>query len=249
MRILLVNANTSQVVTDKVRVQARASASPGTEIVAVTGSFGARVIGTRAEHAIGEHSTVALVSQHAAACDAVVIAVSYDTGLRAARELLPIPVVGMTEAGLLTACMLGGRIGVITFGRRVRPMYEELVAGYGLASRIAGWRTLESTVAYTPGAHEELDRTIAATALDLVEHDLAETIVLTGAVMAGVPARIQHGVPVPVIDCIACGVRQAELLVHLALPKPRVGSYAPPADRELLNIDPAVSASFARAGK
>ena len=249
MRILLVNANTSQVVTDKVSVQARASASPGTEIVAVTGSFGARVIGTRAEHAIGEHSTVALVSQHAAACDAVVIAVSYDTGLRAARELLPIPVVGMTEAGLLTACMLGGRIGVITFGRRVRPMYEELVAGYGLASRIAGWRTLESTVAYAPGAHEELDRAIAATALDLVERDLAETIVLTGAVMAGVPARIQHGVPVPVIDCIACGVRQAELLVHLALPKPRVGSYAPPADRELVNVAPAIAASFARAGK
>lgn len=249
MRILLVNANTSQVVTDKVTLQARASASAGTDIVAVTGSFGARVIGSRAEHAIGEHSTLALVSQHAAGCDAVVIAVSYDTGLRAARELLPIPVVGMTEAGLLTACMLGGRIGVITFGRRVRPLYDELIAGYGLTSRIAGWRTLESTAAYAPGAHAELDREITATAIDLVEHDLAETIVLTGAVMAGVPARIQHDVPVPVIDCIACGVRQAELLVQLAYPKPRAGSYAPPAGRELVNVDEDISASFARAGQ
>lgn len=249
MRILVVNANTSQVVTDKVTVQARASASPGTEIVAVTGNFGARVIGTRAEHAIGEHSTLALVSEHAAACDAVLIAVSYDTGLRAARELLPIPVVGLTEAGLLTACMLGGRIGVITFGRRVRPLYDELIAGYGLASRIAGWRTLESTVAYAPGAHDELDREIAAAALGLVEHDMAETIVLTGAVMAGVPARIQHAVPVPVIDCVACGIRQAELLVQLAYPKPSTGSYAPPAGRELVNVAPAISASFARAGK
>ena len=91
---LLVNANTSQLVTDKVTAQARASASPGTEIVAVTGVFGARIIGSRAEHAIGEHSTLALVSQHAKDCAAVVVAVSYDTGLRAARELLPIPVVG-----------------------------------------------------------------------------------------------------------------------------------------------------------
>ena len=249
MRILVLNANTSQVVTDKVSIQARASASAGTDIVMVTGDFGARVIGTRAEHAIGEHSTVALVSRHAAGCDAVVIAVSYDTGLRAARELLPIPVVGMTEAGLLTACMLGGRIGVITFGRRVRPLYDELVASYGLGSRIAGWRTLESTAPYSAGAHDELDREIVAAALDLVERDLAETIVLTGAVMAGVPARIQHAVPVPVVECIACGIRQAELLVHMALPKPRAGSYAPPMDRELVNVEPAITASFARAGR
>ena len=248
MRILVVNANTSQVVTDKVAAQARASASPGTEVVAVTGTFGARVIGTRAEHAIGEHSTIALVSQHAPGCDAVVIAVSYDTGLRGARELLPVPVVGMTEAGLLTACMLGGRIGMITFGRRVLPLYHELVAGYGLAARMAGWRVMESTAAYQRGAHDELDREIVAAARDLVERDGAETVVLTGAVMAGVPARVQHDVPVPLIDCMACAVRQAELLVHLAHPKPRAGSYAAPADRELVNVDAVIAARFAAAG-
>lgn len=247
MRILIINANTSQVVTDKVAAEARASASAGTEIVAVTGSFGGRVIGSRAEHAIGEHSTISLVSQHAPGCDAVVIAVSYDTGLRGARELLPMPVVGMTEAGLLTACMLGGRIGVITFGRRVLPLYHELVASYGLAARIAGWRVLESTAAYQRGAHDELDREIVATALELIERDGAETVVLTGAVMAGVPARLQEDVPVPLVDCMACAVRQAELLVHLGHPKPRTGSYAAPAGRELVNVDAAIAAQFAAA--
>ena len=248
MRILIVNANTSQIVTDKVAAQARASASPGTEIVAVTGRFGARVIGTRAEHAIGEHSTIALVSQHAPGCDAVVIGVSYDTGLRGARELLPVPVVGMTEAGLLTACMLGGRIGVVSFGRRVLPLYHELVASYGLTARIAGWRVLESTIAYQSGAHEELDRELVAAANDLIERDGAETVVVTGAVMAGVPARLQKDVPVPLIDCMASAVRQAELLVHLGHPKPRAGSYAAPAGRELVGVDAAIAARFAAAG-
>jgi allantoin racemase len=249
MRILVVNANTSEIVTEKVAAQARASAAPGTEIVGVTGSFGARVIGSRAEHAIGEHSALALVAQHSPGCDAVVIAVSYDTGLRAARELLPVPVVGMTEAGLLTACMLGGRIGVITFGRRVLPLYHELVASYGLRDRIAGWRTLESTAAYQRGTHDELDRELVTVALDLVERDGAETVVLTGAVMAGVPARLQKDVPVPLIDCIACAVRQAELLHQLDLPKPTAGSYAPPAGRELVAVDAAIAAAFARAGR
>jgi allantoin racemase len=249
MRILVVNSNTSDIVTGKVASAARAAASPGTEIIAVTGTFGARVIGTRSEHAIAEHSTIALVAKHAPGCDAVVIAVSYDTGLRGARELLAIPVVGMTEAGLLTACMLGGKIGVIVFGRRVLPIYQELVAGYGLAGRIAGWRVIESTAAYGRGDHPELDREIAATATDLVERDFAETVLLTGAVMAGVPARIQAGVPVPVVDGLVCGVRQAEMLATLKPAKPRAGSYAPPAGRELVDVDPAIAARFGEAGK
>jgi allantoin racemase len=247
MRILVVNANTSAIVTEKVAAEARTSASPGTEIVAVTGTFGARVIGSRAEHALGEHSTIALVARHSADCDAVVVAVSYDTGLRGARELLPMPVVGMTEAALLTACMLGGRIGVVTFGRRVLPLYQELVTAYGLGARIAGWRVLESTAAYARGPHPDLDREITSAANDLVECDSAETIVLTGAVMAGVPRRLQRDIPVPVIDCIACAVRQAELLVGLAAPKPRTGSYAPPANCELIDVDPAIVRSFAAA--
>jgi allantoin racemase len=155
----------------------------------------------------------------------------------------------MTEAGLLTACMLGGRIGVITFGKRVRPLYDELVAGYGLSGRIAGWRTLESTAAYQRGAHEALDRELIAAANELVERDGAETVLLSGAVMAGVPARLQPQVPVPLIDGIACAVRQAELLHHLSLPKPRVGSYAPPGQRELIAVDAAVAAAFAAADR
>jgi allantoin racemase len=249
VRILVLNANTSDVVTGKVAAAARAAASPGTEIVAVTGTFGGRVIGTRAEHALGEHSTIALVAGHAPGCDAVVIGVSYDTGLRGARELLDVPVVGMTEAGLLTACMLGGSIGVVTFGRRVLPLYQELVAGYGLASRIAGWRVLESTAAYRPGGHPELDREIVAAANDLVERDFAEVVILTGAVMAGVPARLQPDVPVPMVDCIVCGVRQAEMLAQLRFPKPRVGSYAAPGGRELVDVDPAIARAFGAAGK
>jgi allantoin racemase len=245
MRILVVNSNTSAIVTEKVTAEAQAAASPGSEIVAVTGTFGARVIGTRAEHAIAEHSTIALVSRHAGGCDAVVIAVSYDTGLRGARELLAMPIVGMTEAGLLTACMLGGRIGVVTFGRRVLPLYQELVTSYGLASRIAGWRVLESTAAYGRGAHPELDAEIVAAARDLVDRDGAETVVLTGAVMAGVPRRLQSDIPVPVVDCIAAGVRQAELLARMNLPKPRAGSYAHPAGRELVDVDPAIVEAFA----
>jgi allantoin racemase len=173
-----------------------------------------------------------------------VIAVSYDTGLRGTRELLDIPVVGMTEAALLTACMLGGKIGLVNFGARVRPLYEELVASYGLSSRIAGWRTVESTAAYKPGSDDELEALLVKQANDLVERDFAETVILTGAVMAGVAARIQPRVSVPVLDGIAAGVPQAELLARARWPKPTRGSYAAPGKREMVNVDAAVAKRY-----
>jgi allantoin racemase len=248
MRLLVLNSNNSEIVTGKVAPVARAAASPGTEIVAVTGTFGPRVIGTRAENALAEASTLALIARHGKDCDAAMIAVSYDTGLRAARELFSIPVVGMTEAGLLTACMLGGRIGIVTFGRRVLPMYQEVIESYGLASRVCAWRVVESAAAYRAGAHPELDQELIALANDLVQKDFAEVIIITGAVMAGVPARLQPQVPVPIVDCIVAGVRQAEILASLRFPKPRAGSFAFPDGREVINVDPAVTAAFAGKG-
>lgn len=244
MRILVVNSNTSAFVTEKVATEARLVAASGSEIIAVTGTFGGRVIGTRSENAIAEHATLALVAEHANKCDGALIAVSYDTCLRAARELLSVPVVGMTEAALLTACMLGGQIGVIVFGRRVLPMYQELVASYSLSGRIAGWRVIESSAPYSSGDQSEVDKLLIDAVNDLVERDFAEVVVLSGAVMAGVPRHLQNKVSVPLLDGISCGIRQTELMVKVGATKPSTGSYAPPAGRELVNVRESIVAAF-----
>ena len=220
MRILVLNANTTAFVTETAAAEGRRVASPCTEILAVTADFGAAIVATRTEHAIAEHAAVELAARHASGCDAVVIAVSYDTGLKALREMLPIPVVGMTEAALLTGCMLGGPIGLISFGRRVWPIYRELIAGYGLESRIAGSRVLENTSAYRPGDTSALDAELVSTARDLIDADGAESVILLGAVMAGAARRIEDRVPVPVLDGMRCAIPQAELLVRIGLRKP-----------------------------
>jgi allantoin racemase len=246
MRILVLNANTTEFVTETAAAEGRRVASPGTEIVPVTADFGAAIIATRAEHAIAEYAAVVLAARHAQDCDAVVIAVSYDTGLKALREMLPIPVVGMTEAALLTACMLGGPIGLISLGRRVWPIYRELIEGYGLAGRIAGSQVLESTAAYRPGDTSALDAELVTTARRLIEQDGAESIVVLGAVTAGAARRIEDRVPVPVLDGMRCAIPQAELLARMGLRKPAAGSYAPTGERATSGLDSALAAALGR---
>lgn len=244
MKLLLVNGNTSNFVTARVAEGARAALAPGDELKAVTGRFGANVVGTRTELAIAEHATIELLAEHAAGCDAALIAVSYDCALAAGREMLDIPVVGITEAALLTACMLGGRIGCVAFGARVLPVYRELVQRYGLGARVAAWRAVESSAPYAAGDQAGADALALAAANELVEREHCEVVVLTGAVMAGVPLRLQPQVPVPLLDGVSCGVRMARLLVDTRAIKPRTGSLAPLPAREVVGVSDALRKRF-----
>ena len=246
MRILVLNANTTPFVTETAASEARRIASPGTEIVPATADFGAAIVGTRAEHAIAEHAAVVLAARHAGGCDAVVIAVSYDTGLKALREMLDVPVVGMTEAALYAACMLGGPIGLISFGKRVWPIYRELIHSYGLTGRIAGARVSDNTTAYQPGDTTALDAELVAHAHALIEQDGAESIVVLGAVMAGAARRIEDRVPVPVLDGMRAAIPLAEALTRIGARKPSTGSYARPGKRQARAIDPALAAMLGK---
>ena len=94
MRLLVANANTTQAITDACAAAARAAAAPGTEIIPATPRFGPAVISTRAENVIAGHALLDLLAEHAGRVDAVLLAVSHDTALDAARQMMPCPVVG-----------------------------------------------------------------------------------------------------------------------------------------------------------
>nr|WP_145545038.1 aspartate/glutamate racemase family protein [Variovorax boronicumulans] len=250
MKLLLVNPNLTQAVTDAVLAAARSRAAPGTELVAVTGRFGPAVIGSRAENALAQHGVLDLVAQHAPGCDAVVLGVSLDTALWACRELLDIPVVGMTEAGLLCGATVATRIGLLTNGARMGPLYRELVQSYGLGERLAGVETLTLTPQQMVGAPQEAQQAVLeavlAGARTLVERDGAEAVLLAGAAMASMADALQPRLPVPLLDGVGCAVALAQALVGLRLPRARVGSVSPTGGRAVQGVSPALTALFGR---
>ncbi len=223
MRLLLANPNTSQAVTDMAAAAARAAAGDGTEIRPATACFGARVIGSRAELAVAEHASLDLIASEAAGCDAVIVAASTDSGLRAAREMLAVPVLGLTESALHVACLTGGRFATVTLSRRSGHLLREMIDGYGFAARCCAQHVVDATPMQLLERPDEVAEMIAAAAAATVD---ADVIVLVGAVMAAMPARIQARVPVPVVEGVSCAVALAEALVRLRLPKATAGSYA-----------------------
>ncbi len=234
LRLLVANPNTTPEVTELCARAARAAAAPGTEIVSVTGGFGARIINSRAENAIAAHAMLDLLAAHIEGIDAVLLAVSYDTALLAAREVMPVPVVGMTEASMHAACLLGTRFGLVTFGTPF--IYQELVALYGLTGRLAGIRGITASAVDAYANPETVDALVAEAAAALVAETGAEVVVLCGAAMAGMPPRIADRVSVPVIHGIASGVGMAEMLVRLRVRKALTGSLAHPGERPTIGL-------------
>ncbi len=228
MKLLIINGNTSRDVTERIAGAARRYAAADTEIVAVTASFGADVIGSHAEQAIAQHAVLDAAAASLEVADAVLVAVSLDTAVDALREISPVPVVGMTEAALMTACMLGGRFGLVVFGPSMAPIYDALVSKLGLRERLAAVRALDATARTIAGREDALDEEVTRAAHSLCREQGADVVIVIGAVAAGMPERIRDAVPVPVLDGVACGVLQAECLARLSVRKPTTGTCARP---------------------
>ena len=242
MRILMLNPNTSQSVTDLVAAAARAAAAPGTEIVPATAPRGVPYIATRAEAVLGGAVALEMLAELHGGVDAAVMAAFGDPALGGARELFPIPVVGLAEAGMLTACMLGSRFAIVTFAQALEPWYRECVEWHGLERRCAGIRALGGAFRSIGEVQREKEDLLVELALRAVEEDRADAVVLAGAPLAGLAPRVAERIPVPVVDCVAASVKQAEALVALRPRKATRGTYRRPDPKDSIGLAPALAA-------
>ena len=215
-RLLIVNPNTTQAVTASVLAEGRRCARVGTELVGVTGKFGVTIVSTEAENVIAAHSALELLANHHAGFDAAIVAMSFDTGVFAARTLLPIPVVGITEAALHMACLLGRKFGLVILGAVSLPLYMDLIARVGLASRLGATDVVElaSAAAYLDRA--AVDGLVAQAAMRLASKNV-DIVVVCGAALAGVADRLKTQLPLPILDGVAPAIAQAEGLASLGL--------------------------------
>jgi len=248
MRLLLINPNTSAHITERMLNAARAVLGPDVHVSGATASFGPAVIGTRSEAAIAAHGALEVAAREAPGHDAVVLGVSLDCGLAPLRELLDMPVAAMTESGLACAGMLGQRIGLLTLGARMLPLYREVVAGYGMQDRMVGWRALELPAAFGGGSAPDagVADAVADAVTRMVDQDGVEVVLLSGAVLAGYAELLRERVEVPLVDCAAAAALQAVALVRLGARRPTRGSLAAPRGRASTGLSPELAARLAR---
>lgn len=228
MKLLLINPNISDSVSELIRAEAMRTASPGTEIEVLTAPFGVAYVETRFEALIGAYAAAQLAAEHHARFDAVIVAAFGDPGLPGLREALPCPVTGLSEAAMVSACLLGQRFSIVAISQRIRAWYRETVEHAGLASRLASIRGLDEPLADIGNVQADQGLRLVALAERCVQEDGADVIVLAGAPLAGLARSLKGLLPVPVVDGVSSAVRHAESLVALQPGKATLGSFAAP---------------------
>jgi len=155
--------------------------------------------------------------------DAFALGCFFDPGLRAARSLVDIPVVGLGETSALVACSLGRKFGLVTLCGDQSADYTDLMLSYGLERRFAGAIALDPPIdEFALEADEKTARAIEE------RFDIAcEAVVARGAEII-VPAdgvlneflvrrrRLTARVGVPVMDSLGTLFQHAAFLARLA---------------------------------
>lgn len=214
MRLLLINPNTSAHITARLAASARQAMVAGDLLNAVTAADGPAVVRCAEGLQQADLNSMALATAHAPDHDAIVLGISLDgaaTGLRA--RFPQRPVVGMTEAALFTACLRADRIGVVTLGASLLPLYWRRFGEVGVVSRVVGVEAPEAPAAFEAGADAVSPALLAclADASDRLRCSGAQAIVLAGAVLCGYAPALQARSGLPVFDGVDCAVRQARL--------------------------------------
>jgi allantoin racemase len=231
--IAVLNPNTSDSMTAVIRACAEAVAAPDTRVLAVTNTTGPASIESHYDEAMALPGLLAAVRQgERDGVDGFVLACFGDPGLDAARELATGPVVGIAEAGMHAASLVGRSFSIVTTLGRTIGQAEHLVRRYGFADQCRSIYACEVPVLELDDPGSDARRLVVDHCRRAVEFDEADSVLLGCAGMAHFAADVSARVGVPVIDGVTAGLVLVESLVRLGLRTSTRSEYAAPLPKD-----------------
>ena len=213
MKILLYNPNTSESITNTLYDTAKLVVSEGTTLVPMTAKKGFPYISTKVEAQITGTLVLEKIAEIHSQYDAIIIAAFGDPGLIAARDLFNIPIIGLGEAAMLSACLFGKKFSIISFTNAMSAWYEESVELLGLQHRYAGFRAIDGVVLSIDQIKSLQKDALIQSANKAINADGGNVIIFAGAPLSGFKKIVQEEISVPIIDCAEAALKQAELSV------------------------------------
>jgi len=158
--------------------------------------------------------------------DAIIIGCAGDPGLRAARELMDVPIIGPAESSYHFACMIADRFSVISPMQAGVASADGLVARtreMGLASRLASVEFVEMPITAMWGDDPSVVIKQATVAIEKAKDKGAGCVVLGCMSMAFRTAKTSwETVSIPVINPLGVAIKTAECFVDLGLKQSRI---------------------------
>lgn len=206
--LIVINPNSSEVVTEGIDAALRPLRGFGTPIRCVTLAGGPRGIENQRQADMTVAPMLALAERLAPQALGYVVACFGDPGLFALRDQTALPAVGIQEAAVVTALALGQRFGVISIRPASIPRHLRSFGAMGVLDRLAGDRSLGRGVGQLDDSGATLQAMIG-TARSLRDSDGADVLIMGCAGMASYRKPLEDAIGLPVIEPCQAGVAMA----------------------------------------
>ena len=113
----------------------------------------------------------------------------------ALKELVDVPVIGITEAALCAAALQGQRFSIIAISDRITAWYRDCVEHFGLGGRLASIRSINESLNCIGSVQADFKDTLLALSRQAVAEDGADVVILAGAPLAGLARDLRGADP------------------------------------------------------
>ncbi len=200
MKICIINPNSSEDMTQVIERNAKRFAGD-IEIECVRNESAPPFIGSYEDIQESIPGMVKIVKERQKDCDAFIVACHSDPGLDVLKEISNRPVVGICEASVKLATMLGHSFSVISTGQRPIPNKKALCKKYGVESSLA---SVVGPSSLRADWHSE--ESFIESGRRAIEEDGAEVLVLGCAGMGHITEKMEQALQVPVLDGVVCAL-------------------------------------------
>ena len=181
------------------------------------------------------HNFLASVEVHKVIVDAekngyngVVIACYGDPGIEAAKELVNIPVVGITEASYALARMLATKFLVVVSAETAVPRQIRYIKSLGIPDFQYSVRPIGLTVLGVMSDRMSAKDMIAKNCEIALKETGSEIIVMGCSGFSGLRAELEKQLNVTIIDPVVAGVQVCATLINMGLSQSKVSTYKTP---------------------
>ncbi len=223
VKLLILNANTSQDVTARMVAAAGSLCPANVHLTGATAAFGAPYVSNRPAATVAGHAALEAVRTAVAAeaaagrppFDACLYACFGEPGIEAVRADNSFPVAGMAEASILTALQLGERFSIITVGAAWPGMLRDLMRRTGLEARCAGFGLIAGDALSLARGEGEGVALVKVAVEEVLGTQAPDVVIVGGASLSGYARALAGQFPVPVLDSLATSLEQALALARL----------------------------------
>ncbi len=222
MKILIINPNSSKEMTHAIQKAAEDFVGGEYEVDCKRNPEAPAFIETYEDQVKTAPGIIKLVREHKSKFDAFIVACHCDPNLDVLKEITNKPVVGIGEASMKIASMLGHRFSVVSATAHSIPNKETLVRKYHLQDILASVKAPPEKF-----KDDQDEEKITQAARAAIYEDGAEVIVLGCAGMSGLDKRMQVQLGVPVLDGVVCALIIASGLVKYGVSTSKARRYNP----------------------